>query len=267
MFRAYVGLTFAILALQAAVPAAALAEGDASRPYVYQRGGHGVPGELSVEVETAYGSRDARPFGAEGVEQGARVAWSPLSWLRAEGWSGVLFTGGAYRATASAVDLHFGLLNQDDHYLNLSLSGGYLFDYQQVHVPRFRATIDRSWGAFDTSLSSLVEIPAAGDRDTIDLVMALAASYRVAAWTRVGIEIEGQDLEGFWEADEAEGGAKLVLGPTVWFRLWESLTTKANVGAIIPATTNKPTNVTPQADNSAFDYGVLGRVTVGWSFE
>jgi len=31
----------------------------------------------------------------------------------------------------------------------------------------------------------------------------------------VGIEAIGEDLEGFWEAGEAEGGARLLVGPSL----------------------------------------------------
>jgi hypothetical protein len=31
----------------------------------------------------------------------------------------------------------------------------------------------------------------------------------------VGLELIGEDLEGFWEQDEAEGGARLLAGPSI----------------------------------------------------
>jgi hypothetical protein len=31
----------------------------------------------------------------------------------------------------------------------------------------------------------------------------------------VGVEMIGEDLEGFWEAEEAEGGARILLGPSI----------------------------------------------------
>jgi hypothetical protein len=37
----------------------------------------------------------------------------------------------------------------------------------------------------------------------------------VAGQFFAGVEALGEDLEGFWEADEAEGGAKLLVGPSV----------------------------------------------------
>jgi hypothetical protein len=32
-----------------------------------------------------------------------------------------------------------------------------------------------------------------------------------------GVEAVGQDLEGLWETDEAEGGAKVLIGPSLNF--------------------------------------------------
>jgi hypothetical protein len=45
---------------------------------------------------------------------------------------------------------------------------------------------------------------------------------------RLGVEAIGEDLEGLWEAEEAEGGAKLYIGPAIHWarsdgRLWASL--------------------------------------------
>jgi len=255
------GLLGLALVMLVTWPAAA----EPSHPYVYQRGGLGVVGSAAVELESAYGSRDARPFGAAGFEQGARVRWSPLDWLSAEGWGGVLVSGGAHRATAGALDLRFTVLRQDAHHVDLTLSGGALFDYRRALVPRLGATLRRAWGAFDACFSTFVEVPTSGDRDAVDLALAFASSYAPAAWARVGLEVEGQDLEGFWEPGEAEGGARLVAGPTAWLGGWKGLYAKLNVGAIVPATRTPPARVAPGVDPAAFDYGVLGRLILGWS--
>jgi hypothetical protein len=57
-----------------------MASADEDDPYVYQRVVMVAPAR--VEVETAVGTRDARPFGERGVEESARapfrvsIAWS-----------------------------------------------------------------------------------------------------------------------------------------------------------------------------------------------
>jgi hypothetical protein len=52
-------------------------------------------------------------------------------------------------------------------------------------------------------------------RDGIDLVTSFGFQHHIKGPVFAGIEMMGQDLEGFWESDEAEGGAKLFLGPSI----------------------------------------------------
>ena len=52
-------------------------------------------------------------------------------------------------------------------------------------------------------------------RDGIDLVSSIGFQHRITGPVFAGIEAVGEDLEGFWEADEAEGGAKLLVGPSI----------------------------------------------------
>ena len=79
-----------------------------------------------------------------------------------------------------------------------------------------------------------------------------------------GAELLMQDIEGFWEKDEAEGGAKVVAGPTAWFALGQHLEVKVNAGAVIPATTNVPRHPAPGVEPAGSGYGFLGRLAVAW---
>ncbi|MEP6619442.1 MAG: hypothetical protein ABJE47_09010 [bacterium] len=54
-------------------------------------------------------------------------------------------------------------------------------------------------------------------RDPIDLITSAGWMQRLSDAGQIGIEATGQDVEGFWSADEAEGGATLFVGPTVAF--------------------------------------------------
>jgi hypothetical protein len=54
-------------------------------------------------------------------------------------------------------------------------------------------------------------------RDKLDFISSLGFQHRISNGLFLGFEAVGQDLEGFWEKDEAEGGAKLMLGPSVSF--------------------------------------------------
>jgi hypothetical protein len=50
--------------------------------------------------------------------------------------------------------------------------------------------------------------------DAADLITTLGWSRRVTDRISVGAESIGQDLEGFWDPSEADGGAKLLVGPS-----------------------------------------------------
>jgi hypothetical protein len=62
------------------------------------------------------------------------------------------------------------------------------------------------------------------DRDPLDLIVSMGWLHRVTGSFSAGIETVGQDLEGFWEPNEAEGGARILLGPSLHFhdKEWEA---------------------------------------------
>ncbi len=56
------------------------------------------------------------------------------------------------------------------------------------------------------------------NRDSIDVFTLAGVSYRVASWMRVGAEYVGEDLEEAF-GEDAEGGARQTVGPSVAFDL------------------------------------------------
>jgi hypothetical protein len=52
-------------------------------------------------------------------------------------------------------------------------------------------------------------------RDVLDVVTSVGWSRRIGNQFALGVEGIGQDLEGFWNPAEAEGGAKLLVGPSL----------------------------------------------------
>lgn len=68
---------------------------------------------------------------------------------------------------------------------------------------------------FDTNMT--LEKASSPDRDPIDLIWSMGWSHRVSSMMYLGVEAVGQDLEGFWEQNEAEGGARILVGPSIHF--------------------------------------------------
>ena len=124
------------------------------------------------------------------------------------------------------------------------------------------------WSGKSTLLfgNALIEKPFATGRDAVDLITTLGWLQGVGHGLRVGVEAVGEDLEGFWEAEEAEGGAKLYAGPTLHWtapagRLWLS----ASGGAIVYATRSPRTSPAPRP-LGATGNGFTMRASLGYTF-
>ena len=111
-----------------------------------------------------------------------------------------------------------------------------------------------------------LEKPLARDRDAVDLVTTLGWLRQVGRGLRFGVEAVGEDLEGLWEAQEAEGGAKLYAGPALHWsapsgRLWVS----ASGRPVVYATRSGRTSPAPRPLDAAGN-GFTVRASIGYRF-
>ena len=293
--RFAIGLLVLVLAIPVLACTAAFAEESF---YIYQNGYLGMQGDVTLESETAYGTRDSRLYGSDAFEQGVAIKVSGTNWLsiRAEG-SALFLTGESDEPEgleeeeedntkfAFAGDLFFNILRQKGtRGLNFALGAGYQNDYEQTSIPRAHLALSREWDNFDLSFSTTIEVPLGGEEeeegeveeaeeeeeeegeyDEIDGMISLASSYAFTDWFRLGLEGALEDIEGFWEEEEAEGGAKTIVGPTFCFNIIDNLVARANTGAVIPLTSNDQTRV-PGEENNQSDVGFLGRMTIAYTF-
>jgi hypothetical protein len=84
----------------------------------------------------------------------------------------------------------------------------------------------------------LAEVPLASDRDRVDVIVGGAYMATLRPGLRLGGELLTRDLEGLWDPQEAEGGARIAFGPSGWLALSDHVEAKANVGAVLPLTRN-----------------------------
>lgn len=73
-------------------------------------------------------------------------------------------------------------------------------------------------GKSRVALSVAFERPMSEARDEVDLLTSAGWMKPFGSRFQAGVEVCGQDLEGFWEEEEAEGGASFFVGPTVTLR-------------------------------------------------
>jgi hypothetical protein len=87
----------------------------------------------------------------------------------------------------------------------------------------------------------------AAGRDEVDAIVTLAASRLLGKGFSFGAEVVGEDLEALWETDEAEGGARILAGPSLhWARPDRRLLATLAGGPVFRIHSNTQTSPAPR---------------------
>ncbi|MFN8062120.1 MAG: hypothetical protein U0Q12_23410 [Vicinamibacterales bacterium] len=98
---------------------------------------------------------------------------------------------------------------------SVAVGGGVLREFDGTSTVRARLVSGHTFGRSRVLGNLLIEKPLATGRDRLDLISSVGWLTQVTRSVHLGIEGVAEDLEGFWQADEAEGGARLLVGPTM----------------------------------------------------
>ena len=235
---------------------------DAGLPddrYVFQRLGGGKPMQVGLSYELGYGTRDTRFFGRQGLEQGVRARWNLASFLTLEGFSGLLLAPDRQARPGGSVMLLARPIAQERFPIALHLGAGYAYDFRGAHVLRFLLGLGRRLGKVMTAASAVMEVPLTGQRDEVDLMVAASAMVPVTGWFAQGFEFGAEDIEGLWEPEEAEGGARFLFGPTSLFYPWRGLEIRLNASLVYAYVANQVLARTPP-------WGFSARASLGYRF-
>jgi hypothetical protein len=97
----------------------------------------------------------------------------------------------------------------------LAAGGGVLHEADGVNVLLARVVASRNTSAWRLDGNLLFQKPLSSERDALDLVTSVGFARKLSRGVSLGVEAIGEDLEGFWESEEAEGGARLLVGPSL----------------------------------------------------
>jgi hypothetical protein len=89
------------------------------------------------------------------------------------------------------------------------------WDGTRVRIARGLARSDVAGGRLQGSFVIERALSSSIQRDAADVITTVGWSRLIRRWLTAGVEGIGQDLEGFWDPAEAEGGARLLVGPSV----------------------------------------------------
>ena len=199
-------------------------------------------GNAFISYDAAYGEKTFEPFGGDKMEQtlGIRTRIGGSFTLLAH--AGLALNNGTSRSMQHA-ELLADILNGSEAVVQLSAGAGMRHEYGGTNVIVARALVGKQFTSWNITGNLLLEKPLSSLRDEIDLMTTLGCSYTLSSLFHIGIEAVGQDLEGFWDDEEAEGGATLFAGPTVGVLIpGSNLQITLGGGPIIRATTSPRTS-------------------------
>ncbi len=161
-----------------------------------------------------YGHKTFEPFGGDGLEQNLGFQGNINGAFSYIAHAALALDDGATNSSVRG-EIIAHLIRAEDRGVDISAGGGVLHEYSGTDVLIGRAVIGRQFTSWQSYGNVILEKPLSSDRDAIDLITTIGFSYRLSGAVRLGLEAVGQDLEGFWEEEEAEGGATIFVGPTV----------------------------------------------------
>jgi len=99
--------------------------------------------------------------------------------------------------------------------VSLAAGGGALHEAGGTNVLISRIVVGSGSDAWTSQGNVVFQHALSPDRDPLDVLFTGGISRRIASRAAIGVEAIGEDLEGFWDAAEAEGGARLLVGPSL----------------------------------------------------
>jgi len=174
------------------------------------------PPHTSLQTFAAVEERGLALWGGSAADFGVGVAISTPRWtVRSISSMTRLPIDGHVRPTFQQIDIVRPVLSTG----SIAVAGGggirQEWDGTRVFIGRLLAGSNVGRGRLQGSLVMERAVGSLVRHDAADIVTSLGWSRGLGRRISIGAEGIGQDLEGFWDPAEADGGAKLLVGPSL----------------------------------------------------
>jgi len=198
----------------------------------------------SLDYSASDGERVTGPFGYDGIGQNFALKGYLGKQFTLYANAALGFSGADKVASMQHAEvLHDFVGGKGNMGLRLGLGLGASRDYSGVTSLMSRVTLSYDAANWKAGGNLLLEKAFANNRDAIDVITSFGFHYRLKGTIYGGFETVGEDLEGFWDKEEAEGGAKLLVGPSLNMTSKNSkIFFSVSGGPVFYATRNQVTN-------------------------
>lgn len=176
-----------------------------------------MPGDSNARAgfayyELGYGERTFEPVAGERLEHALGVRANLGSSVTVLARTGLATLGNETRVSPRAEVIVSRPAGRTFH---LAAGLGYAREYSRTDVMLARVGVGRSTSRSLVHGNLLLEKPFSGERDAVDLITTVGAGRKLGNAVTMSVEAVGQDLEGFWDPAEKDGGARLMVGPSL----------------------------------------------------
>ena len=218
----------------------------------------------TVAYDAGYGERTIQAVGFEGVEQRVSVQGAVGAGFTVRGQFGVAFANGAGTRSSQEAELLKNILS-DAESPGLAVGLGVRREWDGTATLLGRVVVGHGFTGSWLYGNLRAEKSFETARDEVDLIVTAGWLFRVGSALHLGVETVAQDLEGLWEPEEAEGGARVFAGPSIHYSVpgrpfYGSLCG----GPILVASRSSRANDAPRPLGTGGGYTV--RLSLGYAF-
>jgi hypothetical protein len=210
MTRLQLHLTMS-LALSLAAPAAAYAQ---DRPFIFSitTTTDATTPALRFDYDVGAGER-AFQSGTDNQPEQRVTVQASRGRFTALGRVGLVAAGSAYQSSQSG-ELLVSIVTPTRGFA-LAAGGGALHEAGGTNVLLARVVAGSETASWRLHGNLVIQKPLDPTRDTVDLITTVGWAWKATPGFALGVEGVGEDIEGFWDPLEAEGGARMLIGPSV----------------------------------------------------
>ena len=142
---------------------------------------------------------------------GVQVSQGRLTFI---GQFGVSQSGSSYQSSQDG-EVLYSVLGAPRGRIVFAAGGGVQHEAGGANVLVARVVTGHETDTWRVDGNLLLEHPMAPNRDAVDLITTVGWARKLTPAVALGVEGIGEDLEGFWDPTEAEGGARILVGPSL----------------------------------------------------
>jgi hypothetical protein len=187
-------------------------------------------------LDAGFNERAFEPVAGERWEQRANALLALNSVVAVHGQLGFARTPNGETRLAQQLEVFTTPLTRGGFALGADV--GWRREYTGANVGLLRLVGARTTTRSSIAADALVEHPYLSGRDALDVITTIGASRALSSRVWLGVEAVGSDLEGLFDREEAEGGATLLVGPTVAVGLAERWRLVVGGGPVLRVTSN-----------------------------